>query len=82
MSWTIHIAGPVTGAVQRCAVCQHPLEDNTAWFEGRVGVMVEDAERGPAWWPEGQMIGVNGNCTVTLADRPLAPDERLCAGVN
>lgn len=61
--------------------------DNTAWAEGRMAVPEGD-ERGPSWWPAGQRIATDkptpgaGGMTYVLNDRPLAEDERYCAGTN
>ncbi len=80
--WIVHTAGTPVGTVQACTACGEVLEDNTAWLEGRVAVPVEQDGRGPMWWPVGERIAMLGNCTVTLPERPLESDERLCAGAN
>jgi len=80
-SWTVHAAGEPIGMIQSCTACGHVLEDNTAWLEGRIAVMEGD-DRGPAWFPAGSLIAQSGNCSVTLPDRDLEADERLCAGAN
>lgn len=87
--FTVHTAAPPIGWVQSCAACGFVLLDNTAWSEGRVAVMEGD-DRGPSWWPAGQRIGTDktadqrGGMTyvVNPPARPLADDERVCAGVN
>ena len=80
--WIVHVAGAPIGAIQRCDSCGHVLQDNTAWYEGRVAVPVDQSDRGPAWFATGQRIAELGNCSVALPDRPLEDDERLCAGAN
>lgn len=80
--WTVHTAGNPLGAVQSCAACGHILQDNTGWAEGRVEVEESWGDRGPVWFPAGERVAEFGNCTVTLPDRPLEADERLCAGAN
>ena len=59
------------------------LEDNTAWFEGRVAVPVDQADRGPLWFPTGKRVAVFDNCAFTIQDdRPLDDGERLCVGAT
>ena len=80
--WTVHTAGTPLGAIQTCTGCGHVLQDNAPWFEGRVAIPEDQDDTGPSWWPVGQRIAQLGSCTITLPDRPLEADERLCAGAN
>lgn len=80
--WIVHTAGPPVGAIQACAACGHVLQDNAAWFEGRVAVLEGQEHDGPMWWSTGALIAELGICTAMLPDRPLDPDERLCGGAN
>lgn len=87
--FAVHVAAPPVGMVQQCAACGFVLTDNTAWAEGRVAVMDGD-DRGLTWWPTGERVATDktsprsGGMTYVLGpeDRPLADDERMCAGVN
>lgn len=88
--FVVHTTAPPVGWVQRCASCGWVLQDNTAWFEGRVAVPTEDADRGPSWWPTGDRIATDkttpgaGGMTYAVGPegRSLDADERYCAGVN
>ncbi|MEV1013766.1 hypothetical protein AB0I89_23735 [Micromonospora sp. NPDC049801] len=86
--FTVHIAAPPIGLLQRCAACQFVLTDNTAWAEGRVAVMDGD-DTGMSWWPAGERIATDKTgeqrasiTYVVQAGRRLDDDERLCSGSN
>lgn len=80
--WTVHTVSAPIGATQVCSACGHVLQDNTAWFEGRVMVPEGQERTGPMWWPTGERIAELGACTAVLPGRPLEADERMCAGAN
>jgi hypothetical protein len=87
--FVVHVAAPPVGMMQSCAACGFVLTDNAAWAEGRVAVMDGD-DGGPSWWPVGERIatdrtgGRSASTTYVIGPegRPLADDERLCAGAN
>lgn len=81
--YDVHIAAPPIGPIQLCAACGHVLQDNTAWDEGRVAIPDGQPDIGPLWWETGRRIGHAGGVTYAIgADRPLEPEEQLCAGAN
>lgn len=83
MKVTVHLAGlPDRLLVQRCTLCGHVLQDNSAWLvPGAVGVHSPDAPpgepQGPPFWPVAERIVVSGAAGWTAGD-PLEPNEEMC----
>lgn len=81
--FAVHIAGQPVDWAQTCSRCDALIQDNTAWWTGRVAVPTADAGRGPTWWPVGERVGRGEHpnlptITYLVGDRPLDEDEHPC----
>jgi hypothetical protein len=85
VEFIVHRAAAPDPPVQLCADCGQVIQDNTAWYEGRVAVPDDTPAplQGPSWWPARDLVAASTGLGPRMryavaAGRALDSDERYC----